>query len=258
MRGARALIPALIAGTLAACGGGGDGNRAALRCAESGPGPGATFATGGVAFAAREGEQVQADRGDGYLPWFAKIGLFVRGQGDVVVRVPAVAHDEVNMAGWGAGDDAPPQTDIRITASRCWTAYPGGLVFNGRRCVRLEVEGPGKLKGTARFGLRRACGPETLSRREVFLIARARLVFATIVLDELDHEACVEEAGARACAASGERPAADLVRVLRSQPDGIYELRDGTELPVRELVAQAADDLRDHRPALAAQLDAAL
>ena len=204
---------------------------------------------------AREGEEVQSDRGDGYLPWFAKFGLYVRGRGDVVIRVPAAQRDEVNMAGWG-GD--PPRTDLHISASRCWTGYPGGLVFTGHRCVRLEVEGPGALRGAARFGLRRDCGPERLTRREQFLIARAELVFARITLDELDHEACVERAGARACAASGERQAADLIAVLQSHPDGIYELRDEGDVTVRELVAEASDGLREHRPKLAAELDAAL
>ena len=157
MRPARALIVVpVIAGMLAACGGGED--RAAAGCDDTSPGPGATFATAGVAFAAREGEEVQSDRGDGYLPWFAKFGLYVRGRGDVVIRVPAAQRDEVNMAGWG-GD--PPRTDLHISASRCWTGYPGGLVFTGHRCVRLEVEGPGALRGAARFGLRRDCGEGT-------------------------------------------------------------------------------------------------
>jgi hypothetical protein len=256
MHPARALILVpVIAGTLAACGG--DGDRAAARCDDTAPGPGATYATAGVAFAAPEGEEIQSDRGDGYLPWFAKFGLFVRGRGDVVIRVPAVQHDEVNMAGWGAGGDDPPRTAIHLSASRCWTGYPGGLVFSGRGCVRLEVEGPGELRGAARFGLRQDCGPETLTRRESFVIARAQLVFATIALADIDRDACVEQAGARRCAASGEREAAALVDVLRSHPDGVYELRDEGDVTVRELVAQAADDLREHRPALAAQLDAA-
>ena len=248
----RALILVVIVGTAAACG---SGDRAVARCDDTAPGPGATFATAGVAFAAREGEEVQSDRGDGYLPWFAKFGLYVRGRGDVVIRVPAEQRDAINLTGWG-GD--PPRTDLRISASRCWTAYPGGLVFTGRRCVRLEVEGPGALRGTARFGLRRDCGAETLSRREQFLIARAELAFGTIVLDSLDHEGCVERAGARRCAASGERAVADLVEVFRSQPDGLYTLREDGDVTVRELVAEAADDLREARPELATQLDAAL
>jgi hypothetical protein len=205
-----------------------------------------------------KGRRFQSARGDGYLPWFAKFGVFVRGRGDVVIRVPAVQHDTVSMAGWGADGDDPPRTDILLSASRCWTAYPGGLVFSGRQCVRLVVEGPGALRGAARFGLRRACGPETLTRHEQFVIARAELVFAAIALADIDRDACVEQAGARRCGASGEAAAAALVDVLRSHPDGVYELRDEGDVTVRELVAQAADDLREHRPALAARLDAAL
>jgi hypothetical protein len=259
MRPARALLlVALVTGTVAACGGGpGGGDGAAATCDD--PGRGATFATAGVAFAAREGEEVQSARADGggYLPWFAKFGLFVRGRGDVVIRVPAVQRDEVSIVGWGAGGDAPPRTDVRVSASRCWTGYPGGLIFTGHTCVRLQVEGPGKLRGTARFGLRRACGPETLSRREQLTIARARVVFAAIVLDALDHESCVEAASSRRCAATGERAAAQLLAVLRANPDGIFELRDEPDVSVRELVAQAADDLREYRPEVAAKLDAA-
>ncbi|HEX5619546.1 MAG TPA: hypothetical protein VFX51_14080 [Solirubrobacteraceae bacterium] len=260
MQLARALALVLIvAGTIAACGGGGETERAAARCDDTAPGPGATFATADVAFAAPEGEEVQSARDNGgYLPWFAKFGLYVRGSGDVVIRVPAVHRDDVNMVGWGAGGDDPPRTDIRIAASRCWTGYPGGLIFTGRPCVRLRVEGPGSLRGTARFGLRRACGPETLTRRERFLIARAEVVFATLALEDIDHAACVDAAGARRCAANGEKQTAELVDVLRAHPDGIYDLPDEGEVTVTELVAKAADDLREHRPELAAELDAAL
>jgi len=260
MRPARALLlVALVTGTVAACGGGG-GDGEAATCDDTAPGPGATFATAGVAFAAPDGEEIQSARADGggYLPWFAKFGLYVRGRGDVVVRVPATQHDDVNIVGWGAGGDAPPRTDILVSASRCWTGYPGGLIFTGHTCVRLQVEGPGKLRGFARFGLRRACGPETLSRREGLTVAHARVVFAVIVLDELDHESCVEEASPRRCAASGETAAAQLLAVLRANPDGIFELRDEPDLSVRDVVAQAADDLRAYRPELAAKLDAEL
>lgn len=257
---ARALIlVALVTGTVAACGGGSDD--AAATCDDTAPGAGATFATADVAFAAREGEEVQSARtdGGGYLPWFAKFGLYVRGRGDVVVRVPATQHDDVNIVGWGAGGDDPPRTDIRVSsASRCWTVYPGGLIFTGHTCVWLQVEGPGALRGAARFGLRRACGPETLSRRAQLTIARARVVFAAIVLDALDHESCLEAASPRRCGASGEEAAAQLLAVLRTSPDGIFAIRDEPDMSVREVVAQAADDLREYRPELAAKLDAAL
>jgi hypothetical protein len=53
------------------------------------------------------------------------------------------------------------RTEVRVEpASGCpsdWTAYPGGLAFSGRRCVRLRVEGPGEQTGSALFGLRRDC-----------------------------------------------------------------------------------------------------
>jgi hypothetical protein len=259
MRLGGALTLILIAGALAACGGAGDADRAAAPCDDAAPGPGATFATAGVAFAAPEGEEVQSARDNGgYLPWFAKFGLYVRGSGDVVIRVPSAQRDAVNIVGWGAGGDDPPRTDIRIAGSRCWTGYRGGLIFTGQSCVRLRVEGPGSLRGAARFGLRRACGPETLTRRERFLIARAEVVFATLALEDIDHAACVDAASARRCAANGEKQTAELVDVLRAHPDGIYDLPDEGEVTVTELVAKAADDLREHRPELATTLDAAL
>jgi hypothetical protein len=261
MRPARALLlVAVMTGAVAACGGGDDADRATARCDDTAPGPGATFATADVAFAASEGEEVQSSRdAGGYLPWFAKFGVFVRGRGDVVIRVPEAQRDAVNIVGWGVGGDDPPRTDIRIaSASRCWTGYPGGLIFTGHPCVRLQVAGPGALRGTARFGLRRNCGPETLTRREQFVIARAELVFATIVVEEISHKACVEKASARRCAVSGEKQAAELADLVRSHPDGIYELREDGDVTVSELAAQAADNLREYRPELAAQLEAAL
>jgi hypothetical protein len=260
MRLARALISVLVvAAALAACGGGGDADRAAQPCDDTAPDPGATFATADVAFAAREGEEVQSARGTGYLPWFAKFDLYVRGEGNVVIRVPEAQQDEVNIVGWGVEGDAPPRTDILIeSASRCWTGYPGGLIFTGRPCVQLQVEGPGALRGTARFGLRRECGPETLTDREQFVIAGAELAFATIALDAIDHEACLKEATERRCEATGERQVERLLKVFRAKPDGVYTLRDGGDVPVRDVVAEWADQLRDGRPELAAALAAAL
>jgi hypothetical protein len=257
---ARALILVLvIAGTLAACGGGGDADRVAERCHPA-PRAGATLATADVAFAAREGEQLESSRaGGGYLPWAANLALHVRGRGNVVVRVPAAQQDEVNIVGWGAGADDPPQTDVRVSsAARCWRTYPGGLIFTGRPCVRLHVEGPGALRGTTRFGLRRDCGPETLTNREQFAIADAELVFATIALDAIDHDACLEQASKRRCGAAGEREADRLLAVFRAKPDGVYTVPEDRDAPVRDIVADWAEQLRDSRPEIAAKLAAAL
>ena len=101
------LVIPLIGVALAACGGGG-GQRGAERCDDTAPRPDATFATADVAFAAPEGEEIQSDRAGGYLPWFAKFGLLVRGRGDVVIRVPAAQRDAVNIVGWGAGAGIDP------------------------------------------------------------------------------------------------------------------------------------------------------
>jgi len=147
-------------------------------------------------------------------------------------------------------DDTAPGPDATFATADVAFAAPEGEEIQSDRAG-------GYLPWLAKFGLRRACGPETLTGREQFLVAKAQLVFARIALAAIDHAACVEEAGARACAASGDNEADQLLDVLRAKPDGIYELRD-QEVAVRELVARAADDLRDSRPQLAAKLDAAL
>jgi hypothetical protein len=139
-------------------------SRAPAPCPSTPPGKAATYATANVAFArdagTREGEKVQSARMGGDLPWFAKFGLYVRGSEDVVVRVPAGQREVVKIRGWGSNADelrsdilVPPTPGCRAA----WTVYPGGLVFSGRRCVRLEVEGSGSRRGSALFGLRKDC-----------------------------------------------------------------------------------------------------
>jgi hypothetical protein len=125
----------------------------------------AVYANAHVAFgrdaSAREGSELQSDRFGGDLPWFAKTGLFVRGTEPVVVRVPSTQRDAVKILGWTGTDDNELRGGVLVEpASACpadWTAYPGGLAFSGRRCVRLRVEGPGDETGSALFGLRKDC-----------------------------------------------------------------------------------------------------
>jgi hypothetical protein len=146
---------------LGACG---ERSTAHAPCVSTPPGKGATYANAHVAFArdaaTREGEEVQSARSGGDLPWFAKFGLYVRGTEDVVVRVPVGQRDVVKIQGWGS-DPHELRSDILVQSTAgcdaIWTAYPGGLVFSGRRCVRLDVEGPGSRGGSARFGLRKDC-----------------------------------------------------------------------------------------------------
>jgi hypothetical protein len=154
----RLVAAVVVALVLGACGG--DDERRAVECSSDDPGEAATYSGDRVAFGAPAGEEVQSDRFGGPLPWFAKLGLFVRGSGTVVVRVPEAQHEVVKISGWGgrAGD---LRTDVLLEAAPAcasdWTAYPGGLVFSGRRCVRLRVEGPGDATGSAVLGLRRDC-----------------------------------------------------------------------------------------------------
>lgn len=133
-------------------------------CLSSPPGKAATYANANVAFArdagTREGGKVQSARIGGDLPWFAKFGLYVRGNQDVVVRVPAGQREVVKIRGWQSGANEVPSSVLVRSTSGCraiWTVYPGGLVFSGRRCVRLEVAGPGSQRGSALVGLRKDC-----------------------------------------------------------------------------------------------------
>jgi hypothetical protein len=146
-----AFAPLVLA--LVACGG---GDPPVAECGDV-PDARATRVNADVAFAAPSGVALEADRVSGSeLPWFTKFGLLVRGEGDVVVRAP----DGVKISGWRGTSDTSLQSAVLVTAdSRCWTAYPGGLAFSGRRCARLAVEGPGDQRGTALFGLRRDCVP---------------------------------------------------------------------------------------------------
>jgi len=150
----------LAAAVLAACGGGDDGEPPRADCFSTPPEEGATQANADVAFATGEGGALQASRVEGEFPWFAKVGLLVRGSGTVVVSVQAAQQDAVRINGWG-GDSFSLRTDVVIESSpTCesdWTAYPGGLVFSGRQCVRLAVDGPRAQTGTAVLALRRDC-----------------------------------------------------------------------------------------------------
>lgn len=151
-----------------ACGGGNGDDAiqdadAGVPCVDEDPGRAATYANRYVAIGRDprkpEGAELESDRSGEGLPWFAKAALFVRGNHEVVVRIPAELADAVRIVGWGQDGGAPRDAALVRPAS-CpddWTAYPGGLVFRGRQCVRLRVEGPGDAQGTVLVGLRRDC-----------------------------------------------------------------------------------------------------
>jgi hypothetical protein len=164
----RVIAVPLACAVLGACGGSGSeppSRAASGPCVSDDPGDAATYANADVAFArdpsTPEGGELQSDRSNGDLPWLAKTGLFVRGNGEVVVRVPSAQRDVVKIVGWSGTGNTEPRTDVLVqSTSACpsdWTAYPGGLAFSGRRCVRLRVEGPGDKTGSALFGLRKDC-----------------------------------------------------------------------------------------------------
>jgi hypothetical protein len=163
-----AAVVTAAALVLVACGGSGaerERTDAKVPCVSTDPGDGATYANADVAFGRAagtpEGGELQSDRFGGDLPWFAKTGLFVRGTEAVVVSVPNAQRDTVKILGWTGTDDNQLRAAVLVEpAPGCpsdWTAYPGGLAFSGRRCVRLRVEGPRDEAGSALFGLRKDC-----------------------------------------------------------------------------------------------------
>jgi hypothetical protein len=161
-RGFLTLGAAALLG-LAACGGDAEDADTGVPCIDEDPGRAATYANRDVAIGRDrrrpEGAELESDRSGGELPWFAKTALYVRGNHEVVVRVPAELSGVVRIAGWGE-DGGEPRDAALVRPTSCpgdWTAYPGGLVFRGRHCVRLQVEGPGDAQGSVLVGLRRDC-----------------------------------------------------------------------------------------------------
>jgi hypothetical protein len=141
------------------------GASAAVPCIDEDPGKAATYADDDVAIARDprqpDGAELESHRSGRRLPWFAKTALFVRGNEQVVVRVPSELIDAVKIAGWTQPPSSRTAEAVLVqSTSDCsedWTAYPGGLVFRGRHCVRLIVEGPGDARGSLLVGLRRDC-----------------------------------------------------------------------------------------------------
>jgi hypothetical protein len=136
-----------------------------VRCIDEQPGDAAAYANADVAIGRDPrkplGAAVESHRSGGRLPWFAKTGLFVRGDQPVVVRVPSELADSVAISGWTQPPSSRTSEVVRVAPGPgCpgnWTGYPGGLVFRGRHCVRLSVEGPGSARGSVLVGLRKDC-----------------------------------------------------------------------------------------------------
>jgi hypothetical protein len=166
---ATAAAVALIG--LGACGGrGSDGDAsgssasARVPCVDDDPGEAATYANPDVAIGRDPrkpiGSEHKAYRSGDTLPWFAKTPLYVRGNGEVVVRLPEGLGDDVEILGWGTNDGEGREVVLVNPTAACrgvWTAYTGGLMFRGRHCVRLRIEGPGDADGSVLVGLRRDC-----------------------------------------------------------------------------------------------------
>jgi hypothetical protein len=164
-----AIAVAIALGALGACGGDDDDAELSdvnegVPCVDDDPGEAATYANPDVAFGRDPRKPVGAEhkayRSGGELPWFAKTPLFVRGNREVVVRLSGELSDVVKISGWGTNDRTGREAVLVQPTTSCpedWTAYPGGLIFRGRHCVRLRVEGPGEARGSALVGLRKDC-----------------------------------------------------------------------------------------------------
>jgi hypothetical protein len=166
------LTASMVAGGLlaAGCGGGDTAPRApreevSVRCSDEQPGDAAAYANDDVAIGRDSrrplGAAVESHRWGGRFPWFAKTGLFVRGDRPVAVRVPSALADSVAILGWTQPPSSRTSQVVRVDPGPdcpgSWTGYPGGLVFRGRHCVRLTVEGPGSARGSLLVGLRTDC-----------------------------------------------------------------------------------------------------
>lgn len=102
-----------------------------------------------------QGDEIQRSRYGGR--WFSKLGLYVRGEDPIELRVRLGIP--VRIKGWSAKRrtrlvSIDPSNDG--CDGRSWRGYPGGFLFSGRRCLMLRV-GVRDVLDKAPFGLGRAC-----------------------------------------------------------------------------------------------------
>ncbi len=91
------------------------------------------------------------------LPYGIKVGLLLRRDAAVEIRVPDRFHDTVAIE-YGAAD-VPAH---RIAAGPCyseteWLVFTGGIWLSEPACIVLEVASGGSTIGTVQLGLGEAC-----------------------------------------------------------------------------------------------------
>ena len=101
-----------------------------------------------------QGARIQSDHQGGR--WFSKLGLYVRDDEPVRLRIPR--HAKARITGWTA-DRPTRRLTVTSNPSGCpggWHVFPGGLLFRGHRCLRLRVKAGDRLRKVP-FGLRLSC-----------------------------------------------------------------------------------------------------
>ena len=99
--------------------------------------------------------------------WFTKAGLAIQNDDKVTLRVPKAQRGDVRIE-WSETNASPAKVTVKRQGavvvvkprSDCpaeWTKLAGGFTFKGKHCLKLQVVGPGKERGTALVGLRKDC-----------------------------------------------------------------------------------------------------
>jgi hypothetical protein len=90
---------------------------------------------------------------------FSKVGLYVRGNVSVRLRVPREVPASVDIRWDSKGPSRTVLIRQRLTgtcADVLWMGHAGGVLFDGQLCLPLVVEVAGQRR-TVTFGLKRDC-----------------------------------------------------------------------------------------------------
>jgi hypothetical protein len=90
---------------------------------------------------------------------FSKVGLYVRGNVRVRLRVPRDVPASVDITWDSKGPSRTVVIQQRLTgacADLLWTGHAGGALFDGELCLPLVVE-VARQRQTVTFGLKRDC-----------------------------------------------------------------------------------------------------
>ena len=156
---------------LGACGGGqGEselpGADATVPCIDEDPGDAATYANPDVAIGRDPrkpvGGEHASNRSGGELPWFAKTALFVRGNREVVVRVPDDLSDAVKIVRWSETNE-PREAVLAQPTTACpedWTAYPAASPSGDGTASACASRGPAMRAARRSLACERTAPPD--------------------------------------------------------------------------------------------------